>query len=134
RITKNLISRQRAFLKTIRQRGAFDEFHYQVVNAVLVTDVIEGTDVRMIQARHRSSLTFESLMELGVCREVIWQDFDRHRPIETSVTRAIDFSHPARAERGEDFVRSELCARGYCHTQEIGSLLGRSLSPQIENI
>src|SRR5262249_61525696 len=35
------------------------------------------------------------------------EDLDRHGAIESHVARAIDFTHAARANRGDDFVRAD---------------------------
>ena len=45
--------------------------------------------------------------QLGVRGEVGREDLDRDDAIEARVLRAIDLSHPSRAERSEDLVRTE---------------------------
>lgn len=76
--------------------------------AVLMTDVVKRADVRMVQSRHRPSLTLEPLANFGIRRKMIVQDLDRDSSIEPSVSRAIDLPHPARAERGRNFIRTSL--------------------------
>jgi hypothetical protein len=40
------------------------------------------------------------------------QDFDRDVAVQPRITRTINFSHPASADVGEDFVGAETNARG----------------------
>ena len=47
------------------QRLAFQILHHQEISAVLMPDVIEGADVRMIQAGNRSSFTLEPFSQFG---------------------------------------------------------------------
>src|SRR5947207_10150089 len=115
RVTKNLLSGQRTLRETLIRRFAFDEFHDKVVDAVLMSDIVESADVRMIEARHRASLSLESLTDLGVIRQMGRQNFDRNGPIKACVFRAVHLAHPARAERCEDFVWAEPGARGKSH-------------------
>jgi hypothetical protein len=44
--------------------------------------------------------------------ERLGQNLDRDSAIQLRVLRAIDFTHAAGAERGQDLVRAEACARG----------------------
>jgi hypothetical protein len=60
----------------------------------------------MVQARHRSSFAFESFAKIGPVREVRGKNFDRDYSVKPRVARSVNFSHPARAERLRDFVRS----------------------------
>jgi hypothetical protein len=49
----------------------------------------------------------ESGNPLRVTREALRQHLDRNVPLQRAVARAIDFTHAARADGGEDFVRAE---------------------------
>ena len=66
------------------KRGAIDEFHDQVIRA----DVIELTDMGMVQRRDGSGFIFESLRELGL------RNFDGDNPIEAGVACFVNFSIP----------------------------------------
>ena len=63
---QNLIDWQRSFLKPLRQCLSFHAFHHKVVDAILLTDVVQRADVRMVQARDSSCFTFEPLLVRGV--------------------------------------------------------------------
>jgi len=49
----------------------------------------------------------EALAQLRVRREVRWQHFDRHCPLQARVPRFVDLSHPAGAQRRQDLVGTE---------------------------
>ena len=115
RVAQHLISSERTFNQPIGERFAFDELHYQIIEPVLMPNVVKRADVRMIETRHCSGFTFESLPQFRVCGHMIGQDFDGDDSIQTSVASAIDLSHSARAKRGEDFVgpKSRACGDRY---------------------
>ena len=66
----------------------------------------------MIERGEQSRFALESRHAIGVGRERRRQDLHRDVAIELRVARAIDLSHPAGAERGENFVGAEACAGG----------------------
>jgi hypothetical protein len=78
-------------------RSALDEFHDEVIRP----DVIQMTDVRMVQRGDGQRLALESIAEPRVDR------FDRNRALQTGVEGFVDFAHPAHADAGGDFVRTE---------------------------
>jgi hypothetical protein len=55
------------------------------------------------------------LLQIWISRDVFGKDFDRDRAVETSVARTVYLAHPARADRGANFIRAEPGARGKCH-------------------
>jgi hypothetical protein len=69
-------------------------------------DVIERADVRVTQPRNGASLPLKALARLRCIREVGREDFYRQRAVEPRVSGTVDFSHPARTERCDDFVGS----------------------------
>ena len=71
------------------QRGAVDVLNDQIV----IADVVELADVRMIQRRDRACFLFESL---GVFR---LQSFDRDRAADARVARLPHLAHSSGAER-----------------------------------
>ena len=50
-------------------------------------------------------------------RERVGEDFEGDVASEASVAGAIDFTHPAGAERRDDFVRSEFGSRLQTHAR-----------------
>jgi hypothetical protein len=65
----------------------------------------------MAQTGDESGLTREPLLGGRIERVRVRQNLDRHRSLETGVDGFVDLSHAARADEGEDFVRTELVAR-----------------------
>jgi hypothetical protein len=61
----------------------------------------------MIQRRERLGLTLEPRETVGVVRKRFGQHFDRDLAIEARILRAIDLTHPAGADGGQNLVRSD---------------------------
>jgi hypothetical protein len=95
RVPKSMISRQGALRETIGKRVAFDEFHHQVVDPILLADVIERADVRVIQTRGRASFALESLAYFGIGRKMPRQNLYSDDAIQTRITCSVDLPHPA---------------------------------------
>ena len=68
--------------------------------AVLLADVVERADVRMVRADEiaRASRSNRS-RNCGSAAKCVGQDLDRDGAIEPRVARAIDLAHAAGAER-----------------------------------
>ena len=62
----------------------------------------------MRQRRHRLRLALEPRERGRILRQPFGQDLDRDVAIQLRVAGAVDLAHAARAERGNDFVRTEL--------------------------
>src|SRR5262245_4557053 len=60
--------------------------------------VADRDDVGMVQLGERTGLTPEALDVLGVVREMLVQDLDRHSALEHRVARPVDARHPSRAD------------------------------------
>ena len=84
---------------------AFDILHDQIVRS----DVVEVTDVGVVQGRDRARFAGEALRELDV------RDFDRDVAIEARVVGAIHLAHATFADQRRDFVRTKCVAWGECH-------------------
>jgi len=73
-------------------------------------NVIHGADVRVVERRNGSRLTFEPLKRLYRV-DIRRQDLDGNVPFETSVLCSVDLPHAPFAEQGHDLVRAEPGAR-----------------------
>ena len=102
-VAQNLVDRQRTAAQTIGQRLAIEQLHDQIVLA----DVIERADVRMIELRDRLRFALESQLEVRAVGQLRRQNLDCHLTIEPCVASAVHVAHPARADRREDLVRPE---------------------------
>ena len=86
------------------------ELHRDVGGSFGFADVVDRQDVRVVQGRGRARFLLEALAAIGMGGRVGRQHLDRHVAPEPGVGRAIDLSHPARADRGRDTVLAEAAA------------------------
>jgi hypothetical protein len=70
----------------------------RVVGAILVPDVVERADVRVVQAGN-GALWLEALPQLESIGETVGPDLDGHDAIEPCVPGTVNFAHPAFPER-----------------------------------
>ena len=82
---------------------SLDQFHDECIRF----DAVDLRDVRVVQRREHLPFALEARDAIGVGRERLGQNLQRDVAIEVRVFRAIDLTHPASAEGGRDFVRSE---------------------------
>ena len=67
---------------------------------------VNGRNVRVIQGGKNFRFSLESGHSLRIGRKRFGQNLDSDIAIEPRVARAIDLSHPAGAQGGEDLVRA----------------------------
>jgi hypothetical protein len=75
--------------------------------AVVLADVVERADVRMLEARDVARLALEALAPPGIGGDAGRQDLDRDQTIQARVARLEHLAHAALADEREHFVRSE---------------------------
>ena len=78
---------------TIRASGVF-----QTADGWMTIATVTDRDWRLL---------CEAMQAFGIGRETGWEDFDGDIAAQPRVAGAIDFTHPARAERRENFVRAQ---------------------------
>ena len=105
--SQRLIQRQRALLQPLGQRLPVEILHDQEVDPVLVADVMEGADVRVVQRRDGFGFSLESLLEIRISRNVLGQHLDGDGAVQAGVAGLVDLTHPARADLGGDAVGTE---------------------------
>ncbi len=93
------------------------------MHAVLFLDAVNRSDVGMIERRQHTRLALESGKAVGIGREGLRQDLERHIAPEPAVPRAIDLAHASRAKRGLDLVGAEAGAGGQAH---VASMITRA--------
>ena len=77
------------------------------VGAVLVTDVVEYADVRMIQTGDGFGFTLEALLVGGIGRKPRRKNLDGHHTFQPGIPSAIHFAHAARAQRPDNLIRTK---------------------------
>ena len=80
-----------------------------------LADVMEGADVRMVQAGDGLGFPLEPLAEIGVGGHMRREDLDGDRAIQAGVGGLADFAHPAYTKGRLDLVRSDRGAKGEGH-------------------
>ena len=61
----------------------------------------------MVERSGRTGFLLEAMEMFRIGGERCWQDFDRHVAPEARIARFVDLTHPARAERRDDFINAE---------------------------
>ena len=80
------------------------------IHAILMTDVVQSTDVRMGKFGNGLRFALQALPQIRIGRETCGQYLDGNISFEPCVARSIYLAHTARAQRREDFVGAEFCA------------------------
>jgi hypothetical protein len=106
---------KRPFPEMLGEGLSFDVLHDEKVDAVLVSDVMEGADVWMLKRGDGARLAFEPLTEIGIGGERRGQDLDGDQAIEPDVPGLVNLAHAAGSQRAQDFIRTEADARSQAH-------------------
>jgi len=72
-----------------------------------MADVVQYTDVRMIQTGDGFGFTLEALLVGGIGRKPRRKNFDGQRAFQPGIPRAIHFTHAARAQRPDNLIRTK---------------------------
>jgi hypothetical protein len=91
-IFQRLVELQRSFLQQLGQRLTLDVLHHDEVDTVLLADVVQGADVRMIQLRYGFGFALEAGLALGAFGEVLGEDLDGYGAVEAGVVGFVDFT------------------------------------------
>ena len=82
----------------------------QVVDAVVITDVVEDADVLVLEACYRPRFSLETLFQLGLVGQMRAQSLEGNNAVQPRVVRFIHLAHPASAKQREHFVGAEFCS------------------------
>ena len=107
RIAEDLFHRQRAARQTRRERLALEILHHEIRDAVLLADVVEDADVRVVQRRNCARLAVEPEAQRFVVAVFNRERLDGDGAIEPRVDGLVDLAHAARPDGGHDLVRTE---------------------------
>ena len=103
-VVRGLPHRQRAAREPRAQRLALQQFLHDVGRPLVLAELVDGRDVRVVQPARGLRLLLEPAHAFGVLRERGRQHLDRDGPLELSVPRAADLAHASGAEEREDLV------------------------------
>ncbi len=94
---------------------ALEQLGDGIGDAVVGADVEEDDDVGMGQGGDDASLALKAGESLGVGGEMSGQNFDGNFATEARIAGAVDLSHAASAQGGDDLIRSKFCTRSEGH-------------------
>ena len=100
----HLIDRQRTLFDSLLDRPALQELHHDEGTPVLLTELVDGADVRVRERGSKARFALEARQPGGVGVVFLAQELDRHLAIETEIFRAIDDTHAALAELVEHAI------------------------------
>ena len=95
-----------------RQILALDQLHDQGREISGFLESVDRGDVRVVQRGEHFSFALKTREAIGVAGDGRRQHFDRDRPFQVAVGRAIDLAHATGANGGNNFIWAEARAGG----------------------
>ncbi len=95
---KNAFQLYRTALDGVFEGHAIEEFHGDECFALLLTDVVDGADIRVIQCGGGLRFALETRQSLGILGNFVRQKFQSDEAMEARVFRFVDDSHSAAAQ------------------------------------
>src|SRR4051812_48652589 len=74
--------------------------HNQIVRPVVLADVMQRADVRMIEGRNRACLPLKPAAQIAILGDVSGKHFDGDGAIEARVAGSVDLTHAAHTDLG----------------------------------
>ncbi len=115
RVIDRLAERQSTPGHPFGQCLSLEQLRHEVRSAIMGADIVDGEDVGVIEHPGGARLLLEVSQAVLVRREGGGEHLDRHVPAEPRVPGAIDFAHPAGAQKCADLVRAQASARRQRH-------------------
>ena len=101
------------------ERRAVEQLHGDEVCAVVLVDLVDRADVRMIQGRGGARLAEEALERLRIVRAIRRQELQRHCSRQPDVLSFVYDAHTAGAERFQHPVVGDRLVDHDCLESEI---------------
>ena len=101
------VQAQRTGGEPIFQRRALQILHDDERPLVLLADVVDGADVRVVECRCRPRLAREPVQGLAVAREFVGDELESHRTAEPRIFGFVQHAHAACADPLDDAVVRE---------------------------
>jgi hypothetical protein len=100
----------RCFAQNLLQRTAFEQFHRDISNAILLAYVVDRNDVGVVEAACGTGLAQEAFAHLAhdFGRQARQQGFYRYVPLDERIDGAVHGAHGAAAEFRNDDVTAKL--------------------------
>ncbi len=107
-------------VQALGEGTAFHEIHDQVGNTVLLPDVVDANDSRVVESGRRACLLEEALPGGAEMESAHPNELDRHRPLEVGVVGAVDDAHAAASQLAEQVIASEGTGDGHLRQGRFG--------------
>ena len=78
-------------------------------------NVVDRENIGMIERARGARFLLESPQPVGIAGEIGGQNLDGNFAAQSRIFRAVHFTHAARAQRRDDLVGPEFCARSQSH-------------------
>ena len=98
---------------------AFQEFGDQIWRAFEGPELVDGKNARVVQRCGSLGFLFEAADTFGILRDKGGQYLDCHFALEHTIPGTVNLAHTARAQRPENLVAVQPCARGKRHSVRI---------------
>ena len=89
--------RQRTLLEALGQRLAGEVLHHQEHRTLVLADVVERADVRVVQRRGRAGFAPEPIKGVPVAGQIGGQELEGHAPAQPGVLGLVNNTHTAAA-------------------------------------
>ena len=109
-VTNNTVHRQATGCQDSSERVALEVLHHDVVDAIRGSDVVQRTDIGMVQIRDGAGFAFETPSGFEIYRNFGQKDFDRHPSAESNIFCAVHLAHAAYAEKSFQAIGAEFGA------------------------
>jgi hypothetical protein len=86
------------------QRLAFEPLHHDEMLALVLADVVDGADVRVVERGGGAGFALKPLDGLWIAGQLRWQKLQRDASAEANVFRLINHTHPAAAKLVDDAI------------------------------
>ena len=108
----HLLERQRAVAEPVQQRLPLDVLHDETGPVLVVDDVVDLRDVRVIEQRDGAGLALQEDAIPGAFDQRVAEHLDGDVAIQARIAREEHFRHAASAQLPDDLVAADLCAEG----------------------
>ena len=99
-----LVGRELPPDQPLLERRSLQQLHDQKRLSLVLTEVVDGADVGVVERRGGARLALKALEGLAVLGHLRGQELDRHLAAEIGVLGLIDDPHAATSQLGDDSV------------------------------
>src|ERR1700735_696929 len=101
---EKLLGFEWASFDAVLESFAFEQLHGDERLAVVLANLVNGANVRMIQAGSSARLAVEAFEGLFIFSHGFGQEFKRHHPAQLCIFGLEDHTHPAAAKLFDDSI------------------------------